>query len=88
MFKNLKLTLAAMTAVLTLSGCGSECNEEVLKEKMQEITVKVQDLAATGDLSKLMEFSQKAGRISQSMQGGGDNLQAACDAADDLLDEL
>jgi hypothetical protein len=35
-----------------------------------------------------MEFSQKAGRISQSMQGGGDNLQAACDAADDLLDEL
>ena len=84
MFKNLKLTLAAMTAVLTLSGCGSECNEEVLKE----ITVKVQDLAATGDLSKLMEFSQKAGKISQSMQGGGDNLQAACDAADDLLDEL
>ncbi|TDR22800.1 hypothetical protein [Marinicella litoralis] len=87
MLRNIKLMLLAMIAVLGLSGCGSECTEEDLKAKLLELSEKVQGLAASGDMTKLIEFSQKANQISQSMQGG-DDIQAACEAADDLLDEL
>ena len=88
MLRKVQTTLVSVVTILALSGCGSECTEESLKEKLQDISVKVQDLAASGDVSKLMELSMKASKISQTMQGGGENLQAACDAADELLDEL
>ncbi len=85
--KSVKHMLLSTVLVLGLSGCGSECTEDDLKNKLQQVAVKVQALATSGDVTKLMEFSQKASRISQSTQGDSD-LQAACQAADDLLDEL
>lgn len=87
MMKKIKFILVSSVAILGLSGCGSECTEEDLKDKLQEISAKVQEMAASGDMAKLMEFSQKASKISQPKQGDN-NIQAACDAADDLLDEL
>ncbi len=87
MLKKTKVFLVAVFAVCGLSACGSDCTEDDLKDKLQELSVKVQDLAASGDMAKLMEFSQKANQISQSMTSG-DDIQAACDAADDLLSEL
>lgn len=85
--KKIKVGLLSMVAVFGLSGCGSDCTEEELKEKLQELTVEIQGLAADGDMSKLMEFSQKAQKISQTTQDE-DNIQAACEAVDELLDEL
>lgn len=87
MLNTFKYLLIPVFAVVSLSGCGSECTEDDLKDKLQELSVKVQGLAASGDVTKLMEFSQKANQISKSMQGDND-IQAACEAADDLLDEL
>jgi len=87
MINKIKLLLISGVAVIALSGCGSACTEDDLKDKLQELSVKVQGLAASGDVSKLMEFSKKASEISKSMQDGND-IQAACEAADDLLDEL
>lgn len=79
--------MVSVVAVLGMSGCGSECTEQELQEKMQEMTVKIKDLAASGDMSKMLEFSTKAQKISASMQGE-DNIQAACEAVDDLMAEL
>ena len=87
MRKMIRSLMLPTVAVLSLSACGSECTEEELGEKLQEISTKVQNLAASGDMAKLMEFSQKASKISNLSQGDSD-LQAACQAADDLLDEL
>lgn len=79
--------LLILVAVVVLTGCGSQCTEDDLKEKIQEVTVKVQALATSGDMGKLMEFSKRANEISKTMQGG-DDIQAACDAADELLNQL
>lgn len=81
------LALAAV-AVVGFSGCSSTCTEDELQKKLMEITAKVQELATSGDMGKLMEFSKKANDISQGMKGGEDDLQAACEAADELLSEL
>lgn len=83
-----KKILGLALACSLLGACSEPCSEEVLKEKMEEITVKMQELAASGDMGKLMEFTQKAQRIGQSMQGNGDHMEAACEAADAILDEL
>lgn len=87
--KKTTLNIALTSALLAfgLSGCGSDCSEESLKEKSEEISKKVEALAAAGDMQKMMEFAGKAMQISSAMQDS-DDLQAACDAADELLDEL
>lgn len=81
------LVLAAV-AVVGFSGCSSTCTEDELQQKLMEVTTKVQELATSGDMGKLMEFSKKANEIGQAMQGSQDDLQAACEAADELLSEL
>ncbi len=84
-FKNIILV---GVAVFGFSGCASNCTEEELQEKLMQITAKVQEIATTGDMGKLMELSKKANDISQGLKGSDDDLQAACTAADQLLDEL
>ncbi|MCB1582723.1 MAG: hypothetical protein R3E90_16025 [Marinicella sp.] len=84
----LRNMLLAGVAVVGLVGCGSDCTEQELQDKLMEITTKVQELAASGDMGKLMEFSKKANEIGQAMKGSKDELQAACQAADELLSEL
>ena len=83
-----KQIILAVIAVLGLSGCSSTCTEEELQQKLMDITAKVQEMATSGDMGKLMEFSKKANEISQGMKGDSDDLQAACQAADDLLSEF
>ncbi len=82
-----KKILGLVVACSFLGACSEPCSEEVLKEKMEEITVKIQELAASGDMGKLMEFSQKAQKIGQKMQGG-EHMEEACEAVDALLAEL
>lgn len=84
----IKNIILASVAAVALAGCGSACTEEELQEKLMDITAKVQELATSGDMAKLMEFSQKANKISQGMKGSQDDMQAACEAADELLSEL
>lgn len=83
----LKIALISGLFTLGLSGCGSDCSEEGLKQKADEISKKIEALAVKGDMQKMMEFAGKAMQISSAMQNA-DNLQEACDAADELLDEL
>jgi outer membrane murein-binding lipoprotein Lpp len=84
----LRNILLSGVAVVSFSGCASDCTEEELQEKLLKITSKVQELATSGDVAKLMDFSNKANEISQAMKGSKDDLQAACQAADELLVEL
>lgn len=76
-----------LVCCLGLGACGEPCTEASLQEKSVEITEKIQKLATEGDVSKLMSLTQKAQKISQSMSGS-DDLEKACEAADELLDEL
>ena len=77
----------AALAIFSLSGCSSTCTEEDLRAKSMELAEKVQHLATSGDMGKLMSFSQKSMKISKAASEGGD-IQAACEAADELLAEL
>jgi outer membrane murein-binding lipoprotein Lpp len=78
----------AAVAVVGFSGCSSTCTEDELQQKLLDITAKVQEMATSGEMAKLMEFSKKANEIGQAMKGSQDDLQAACKAADELLSEL
>ena len=80
--------VCATVAMVALSGCSSTCTEDEMQAKLLEITEKVQDIAATGDMGRLMELSKKANDIGMRMKGSEDDLQAACEAADELLSEL
>ena len=77
----------AVLTIFSLSGCSSTCTEEDLQAKSMELAAKVQELATSGDMGKLMEFSQKSMKISKAASEGGD-IQAACEAADELLASL
>ncbi|WP_154222215.1 hypothetical protein [Marinicella rhabdoformis] len=82
-YKIITLCLAATT----ISACSSTCTEEDLQAKAMELAEKVQKIAASGDMNKLMAFSQKSMKISKAAEAG-DDIQAACEAADELLSEL
>lgn len=82
-----KKNIIAISGLLALGACSQPCTEEVLQEKSVEIAEKIQKMATSGDMGKLMELTQKAQKISQSM-GDGDNIEQACEAADELLAEL
>lgn len=82
----MKLMVVALSAVM-LAACGSSCNEDVLKKKMTEITEKMQKATLSGDMSKIMSLSKKFQSISAKAAQSGD-MQAACDAADEILEEL
>ena len=79
--------LMLVASMTTLSACSSTCTEEDLQAKAMELAEKVQQLAASGDMNKLMAFSQKSMKISKAVEAGED-IQAACEAADELLAEL
>ena len=74
-------------ATLGLSGCSSECTEADLKAKLEALSGEIEHLAKSGDMKALQKFSQKAAAIYQSTQNK-DDMQAACEAVDDLLGEF
>ncbi len=78
---------AVIVLAIIMSGCGSSCStQDDVKAKAEEMIVKFQDLAKSGDVSKIMALTGKM----QSLQSAASsqNPQAACDAMDDLMNEL
>jgi len=91
MEKARKLGQMALVAgsLLLLGGCGSKCDEEALKAKQEEIKQKMMQVVASGDMNKIMGLTQKMQKIAASASASDkDNLQAACEMADEILDEL
>jgi hypothetical protein len=87
MIKKLLKTSLAITICFNLAGCSSECTEDTLTQKSLELTEKLQEAATSGDMSKIMTMTQKMQKF-KNLANDKDNLQAACDAMDELLDEL
>lgn len=89
MLKIIIKTGLVVTLATTLSACGSSSScstQEDVKAKAEEMVVKFQDLAKSGDMTKVMALTGKMQKL-QSL-GGSKDPQAACDAMDDLMDEL
>ena len=86
-YKSLKVATIVI-AGLSLTACGgSSCStEEDVKAKGKELTNKIQQLTAAGDVSKIMSLAGKMRKF-KSLAGNND-YQAACEAMDELLDEL
>jgi hypothetical protein len=85
--KSITKTVLILIASVQLIGCGEECTEETLNAKGEELTEKMQEVAASGDMKKIMGLAQKMGKF-KNLVNDPDNLQAACDAVDELLAEL
>ena len=85
--KRILQLLMIVTMGSLISGCASECTEEDLKQKGLELTQKLQEAATSGDMSKIMSMTQKMQKL-KAMSNDKDDLQAACNAMDELLDEL
>jgi len=88
MLKNTIKSSLLIAAIITLSACGgSSCSTaEDVKAKGEELAEKFQELATSGDMSKVMALAGKM----KNLQNIGNNSdpQAACDAMDELMDEL
>jgi len=71
-----------------LSACGgSSCStKEDVAEKAEEFSEKMQSLAASGDVKKIMALTGKISSI-QKMSKNSDP-QAACDAMDELMEDM
>ncbi len=85
-----KILLASLMtgSLLLLSGCGAPCNEQVLKDKMQIVTEKMQKIAESGDISKLMSLGKYSKELSGMQGANKDNLEPVCKAVDKLIAEL
>ncbi len=86
----MRSALFGMVALISgaLSGCASSCDEDDLQVKMTEIEQRVQDMVSSGNLSKMMQVSGKIQKIVAAAPDGEQDLQAACDMADEILNEL
>ena len=79
-------TLISLLVITLLSACAGEpCTEELIKKKTQELTEKMSKLAMT-DPSKLTTLTTKMMTIGQ--QVSGDDLDAQCEAMDEIIDEI
>ncbi|GEM_PF-2923093 len=83
-----RLFVVAFVALAFLSACSSSCTEDDLKAKTEEIQQKMQNLATSGDINKMMQVAGKIREIASAAQGQDGDLQAACEMADEILDEL
>jgi len=85
-----KFLLASLMTgtLLLLSGCGAPCSEEVLKDKMEEVSEKMQDILASGDMGKLMSIATFSQKLNKLQDADRDNLEPVCEAVDELLAEL
>ncbi len=87
MNKNL-VKLIVMLATFALASCGgSSCStKEDVKAKGEELTKKMQSLIASGDMSKIMALSGKMKEIQKL--GSSSDPQDACDAMDELMEDM
>jgi hypothetical protein len=86
--RNLALTAAAL-ALTALAACDDEptCTQETLTAKTTELTTALTTLATT-DATRAAEFTTRMTEIAAEAAGASDDIQAACDAVDQMLAEL
>lgn len=81
-------TILALAATCFLAACGEdECTQEAAQKKATDLATKLQELVAT-DPAKLAELSPKLQDLATKAAAGGDDLQAACKAMDEMMTEL
>jgi outer membrane murein-binding lipoprotein Lpp len=82
-------TVLALAATGFLAACNSDeaCTEEVATRKANELTTKIQELAAS-DPAKLAELAPKVQELATKAAAGGDDLDATCRALDEMMAEL
>ena len=88
MIKNIFKISVLLLLMSGLSACGgSSCStKEDVAEKAQELTEKMQSLVASGDVNKIIALSGKMKDIQK--MGNSSDPQAACDAMDELMDDM
>ncbi len=82
--------LAALTAFGLLTACDGkpECTQELVIEKTTDLMTKIQQLG-TSDPAKMVALLPKIQDITtQAAAAGEGDLQASCDAIDDIMAEL
>ncbi|KAA3638499.1 MAG: hypothetical protein DWP95_12550 [Proteobacteria bacterium] len=82
------LAVALLATTLFLSGCDAPCTEQVIKDKLEEVSEKIQKIAASGDMSKLMAIGTFSQKLNNLQDADRDNLEPVCEAVDELLAEL
>jgi outer membrane murein-binding lipoprotein Lpp len=82
-------TVLALAATGFLAACNSDeaCTEEVATRKANELTTKIQELAAS-DPAKLAELAPKVQELATKAAAGVDDLDATCKALDEMMAEL
>ena len=83
-----KATLLVVT-VSALSACGSSSScstPEDVKAKADELQQKFQEVVKSGDMGKIMALGSKVQNI--KALGNSKDPQAACDAMDEIMQEL
>jgi hypothetical protein len=79
----------ALAATGFLAACNSEeaCTEELVKTKSAELTAKMTEVATTKP-EKMAELAPKMQEIAEKAAAGGEDMQAACKAIDEMMVEL
>jgi hypothetical protein len=79
----------AFAATGFLAACNSEetCTEDLVKTKTEELTAKMTEVA-TANPEKMVTLAPKMQEIAEAAAAGGEDLQAACKAIDDMMAEL
>jgi hypothetical protein len=81
--------ILVLTAAGFLAACNSEeaCTPELAQQKSTELTAKITELGTT-DPAKLAELTPRLQELTTQAAAGGDDLNAACKAMDEMLAEL
>jgi hypothetical protein len=81
--------IAALAAAGVLAACDEKasCTPEVAQQKAAELTARMTEVGTT-DPAKLAELGPKIQELATKAQAGGDDLDAACKAIDEMMAEL
>lgn len=86
--KRILLAAVLTGSLLLLSACDAPCTEEVLQDKLEEVSAKMQKIVESGDMGKLMSIAAYSQKLNKLRDVNKDNLEPACEAVDELLAEL
>ncbi len=82
------ITIAAAVGFLAACDDKEECTQEIITAKSTELITKIQGMA-TSDPAKVAELAPKIQEIATKAEAAGaDDLQASCDALDEIMAEL
>ncbi len=86
--KRISFLALIIVTLVSLTGCDAPCTEEVLQDKLQEVSEKMQDIVESGDMGKLMSIAAYSQKLNKLRDVNKDNLEPACEAVDELMAEL